>query len=285
MMLIAHITDFHVRGPGELMGDRIPTDARLRAVVHTLNQMDPQPDLVVGTGDLVNDGDRVGGAVDQYRNLAAILADLRAPALMIPGNHDDRQQMRVHLADYLPRDMTDPDLASDRPLTFEVTVSSLRILALDTVVPGEHHGLIGTDQLNWLADRLRAEPDQPTLIIQHHPPFDSGITYMDEMGLRDAAQLEQTLRGHPQVVGVLCGHLHRSITSRFADTMAITAPSTGAQLALRLNGERFRYSSEAPAFAVHLWNSSDPYRLRSHTVAVDEGEVWMPDWAQALEQA
>jgi Icc protein len=283
-MLIAQITDFHVRGPGELMGDRIPTDTRLRAVVQALNQMDPQPDLVVGTGDLVNDGDRAGGAADQYRNLAAILCDLAAPALMIPGNHDDRTQMRIHLADYLPTDTTNPDLAGDRPIIFDVTVSGLRILALDTVVPGAHHGQIGSEQLTWLAGRLDAEPEQPTVIIQHHPPFETGITFMDEMGLIDAAQLEQTLKGHPQVVGVLCGHLHRSITSRFADTVAITAPSTGAQLALRLNGERFRYSSEAPAFAIHIWDPADPYRLRSHTVAVDEGEIWMPDWARALEQ-
>jgi Icc protein len=284
-MLIAHITDFHVREPGELMGERVPTDSCLRSVVQAVNRMDPQPDLVVGTGDLVNDGDRPGGAADQYRHLEEILRDLEVPALMIPGNHDDRAQMRVHLGRYLPPDMTQSDLASDRPLSFEVRVGGLRILALDTVVPGAHHGQIGAEQLNWLRDRLGAEPDQPTLIIQHHPPFDSGIAFMDEMGLRDSAQLELALKGHRQVVGVLCGHLHRSITSRFADTMAITAPSTGAQLALRLNGERFRYSSEAPAFAVHIWDPADPYRLRSHCVAVDQGEIWMPDWARAVEQA
>jgi 3',5'-cyclic-AMP phosphodiesterase len=283
-MLIAHITDFHVRGPGELMGDRIPTDLRLRAVVQALNRLDPPPDLVVGTGDLVNDGDRVGGAEDQYRNLEVILRELNAPALMIPGNHDNRIQIRVHLGRYLPADMTQSDLDADRPLNCEMTLGELRILALDTVVPGAHHGQIGTEQLAWLSERLNAEPEQPTLIVQHHPPFETGIAFMDEMGLLDAAQLELTLQGHRQVVGVLCGHLHRSITSRFADTIAITAPSTGAQLALRLNGERFRYSSEAPAFALHIWDPADPYRLRSHTVAVDEGEIWMPGWARAMEQ-
>jgi 3',5'-cyclic-AMP phosphodiesterase len=281
-VLIAHITDFHVRGPGELMGDRIPTDDRLREVVQALNRMDPQPDLVVGTGDLVNDGDRAGGAPDQYQNLAGILAELQAPALMIPGNHDDRTQMRLHLADYLMPETQSSDLALDRPITGEITTAGLGIIALDTTVPGQPLGLVGTEQLSWLARRLSAEPDRPTLIIQHHPPFDSGIEFMDEMGLVDAAQLEDTLRGHTQVVGVLCGHLHRPITCRFAETVAITAPSTGAQLALRLNGDRYGYSSEAPALMLHLWDPADPMRLRSHTVAVDEGEVWIPGWARAL---
>jgi Icc protein len=103
------------------------------------------------------------------------------------------------------------------------------------------------------------------------------------MGLRDAAEFEAVLMPHHQVVGILCGHLHRSILSRFAQTVAITAPSTGAQLALRLNGERYQYSSEQPAFALHLWDLGDPFRLRSHVRAIDEGEVWMPQWAQDLQ--
>lgn len=84
------------------MGGHIPTDALLAAAVRTLNAMDPAPDLVVGTGDLVNDGDRPGGAEDQYQNLATILSELRLPTLLIPGNHDDRAQMRSLLGGYLP---------------------------------------------------------------------------------------------------------------------------------------------------------------------------------------
>lgn len=283
-MLIAHITDFHVRGQGELMGGHIPTDALLAAAVRTLNAMDPAPDLVVGTGDLVNDGDRPGGAEDQYRNLATILSELMLPTLLIPGNHDDRAQMRSLLGGYLP-DVAEvtrqhPDTPAEPLLHYVVDSYPVRIIALDTTIPGVHHGEIGSSQLGWLSDRLEEQPDRPTLIIQHHPPFVTGIEFMDEMGLRDAQDLEQTLMPHAQVIGVLCGHLHRSIVARFAQTLAITAPSTGAQLALRLNGEKFRYSSEAPAIALHLWAPEDPYRLRSHVVAVDEGEMWMPDWVR-----
>jgi Icc protein len=261
------------------MADRVPSDERLRAAVRALNHMDPQPDLVVGTGDLVNDGDRDGGAPDQYRTLAGILEELRAPAVMIPGNHDSRERMREFLPGYLG-----PSSQRSEPLFFELDDFPLRILALDTTIPGAHHGEIGVPQLTWLAGRLEEHPTRPTLIIQHHPPFESGMGFMDEMGLTDAASLENVLMSHPQVVGVLCGHLHRSILSRFAHSVAITAPSTGAQLALRLNDERYQYSSESPAFAVHLWDAADPYRLRSHVRAIDEGEVWKPEWAKDLQQ-
>jgi Icc protein len=284
LMLIAHITDFHVRGTGELMGGRVPTDRLLAATVRAVNAMDPAPDLVIGTGDLVNDGDRPGGAEDQYRNLAAILAELRPPALLIPGNHDNRAQMRSLLGAHLPNsvvvaDEKDASFAQSA-LNYVVDSYPVRIIAVDTTIPGVHHGEIGRDQIDWLGERLEEQPQRPTVVIQHHPPFVTGIEYMDEMGLRDASDLEQVIAQHPQVLAVLCGHLHRSIVARFAQTVAITAPSTGAQLALRLNGERFRYSSEAPAIALHLWDPGDPQRLRSHLVAVDEGEIWMPDWVQ-----
>jgi 3',5'-cyclic-AMP phosphodiesterase len=274
-MLIAHITDFHVRGPGELMGGRVPTDQLLMATVRALNAMDPVPDLVVGTGDLVNDGDRPGGAPDQYQNLADIVSGLEIPLLLIPGNHDDRDQMRAHLSGYLPASVT-----AEGRLNFVVDSYPVRIIALDTTITGQHHGEIGRTQREWLSDRLVEQPTQPTVIIQHHPPFDTGIEFMDEMGLRDARELEEIIAHHSQVLAVLCGHLHRSIVARFAHTVAMTAPSSAAQLALRLNGERFRYSSEAPSIVLHLWEPQDPHRLRSHLVAVDEGEIWMPDWAQ-----
>jgi 3',5'-cyclic-AMP phosphodiesterase len=257
------------------MGGRVPTDQLLEATVRALNAMDPLPDLVVGTGDLVNDGDRPGGAPDQYQNLAEIVSGLEIPLLVIPGNHDDRDQMRTYLGGYLPASVT-----AEGPLNYVVDSYPVRIIALDTTIPGQHHGEIGRTQLGWLSDRLNEQPAQPTVIIQHHPPFDTGIEFMDEMGLGDARELEEIIAPHLQVLAVLCGHLHRSIVTRFAHTVAMTAPSSGAQLALRLNGERFRYSSEAPSIALHLWEPQDPHRLRSHLVAVDEGEIWMPDWAQ-----
>ncbi len=266
------------------MGGRVPTDQLLVAAVRACNAMDPAPDLIVGTGDLVNDGDQPAGAADQYRNLAEILSELRSPTLLIPGNHDNRAQMRSILSKYLPDSAIAGDLqdaASDRrPLNYVVDSFPVRIIALDTTIPGVHHGEIGKNQIDWLRDRLEEQPVRPTVIIQHHPPFATGIEFMDEMGLRDARDLEQVVAQHPQVLAVLCGHLHRSIVARFAQTVAITAPSTGAQLALRLNGERYGYSSEAPSIALHLWEPEDPHRLRSHLVAIDEGEIWVPDWAQ-----
>lgn len=291
-VLIAHLTDPHVRRPGEKMADRVPSDDLLVAAVSALLEMDKAPDLVVLTGDLVNDGDRPGGAPEQYRHLAEILRPLAQgpaamPLLVVPGNHDDRAMIRTHLGPLMMGGMIDPAARPSDPLRFMIDNLSphregppLRLIGLDTVVPGHHHGELGAAQLAWLADTLAAQPSTPTLVIQHHPPFATGIDHMDAMGLRDAAALEEVLAPHPQVLAVLCGHLHRSITARVGQTVAITAPSTAAHLALHLHGEGVAYSDEAPAMALHLWEPSDPFRLRSHVRAVDVGEVWAPAWAQ-----
>lgn len=291
-VLIAHLTDPHVRRPGELMADRVPSDERLAAAVSALAAMDPPPNLVVLTGDLVNDGDRPGGAPEQYRYLAEILSPLaagshRIPMVAVAGNHDDRAMIRTYLGPLMMPEMTYPTGGLDAPLTFVIEnvnepndEPAVRLIGLDTLVPGHHHGELGDDQLNWLADTLAAQPATPTLVIQHHPPFATGIDHMDAMGLRDAAALEKVLTPHPHVLAVLCGHLHRSITARVGQTVAITAPSTAAHLALHLSGEGVAYCDEAPAMALHLWEPSDPFRLRSHVRAVDVGDVWVPAWAQ-----
>lgn len=291
-MLIAHLTDPHVRRPGEKMADRVPSDELLTAAVTVLAAMDPPPNLVVLTGDLVNDGDRPGGAPEQYQHLAEILSSLvrgprRIPLVVVPGNHDDRAMIRTHLGPLLDDGMIDPAAAAHAPMTFVIEnlhahsdEPPLRLIGLDTLVPGHHHGELGDNQLEWLAGTLAAHSTTPTLVIQHHPPFTTGIDHMDAMGLRDAAALEEILTAHPQVLAVLCGHLHRSITARVGQTVAITAPSTAAHIALHLHGEGVAYSDERPAMALHLWEPSDPFRLRSHVRAVDVGEVWIPAWAQ-----
>ena len=67
-MLIAQLSDMHVKPPGQLLYDRIDTAGFLeRAVAHVM-ALDPRPDVVLATGDLVD-----GGKPEEY-------ALLRAPA-------------------------------------------------------------------------------------------------------------------------------------------------------------------------------------------------------------
>jgi len=124
-MLIAQISDMHVKPPGEMLYKRIDTAGFLeRAVAHIL-ALYPQPDVVLATGDLVD-----GGKAEEYTLLRRLLAPLPMPVYLIPGNHDARDAMREVFPDhaYLPKSGF---------LQYTVEDLPVRLIALDTLVPAK----------------------------------------------------------------------------------------------------------------------------------------------------
>ncbi|WP_395455310.1 phosphodiesterase [Azospirillum melinis] len=242
-MLIAHLSDPHIRPRGELYQGLVDSNAMFDAAVRHLNALDPAPDLVIVTGDIV---DR--GTAAEYEQARAALRSIRQPVLLLPGNHDDRDAFRTAFADhsYLP---------AKGPLHFAVDDKGpLRILGLDVTVPGEHHGDATEEACAWLAARLSEEPERPTLVMLHQPPLESGIACIDAYNCRNGMGLAAVLAAHPQVERLLCGHVHRFMLARFAGTVLVTAPSTTTAIALRLapDAEPASYV-EPPAFLLHRW--------------------------------
>ncbi|KQT63961.1 MULTISPECIES: phosphodiesterase [unclassified Aureimonas] len=242
-MLIAHLSDPHMRPPGELYQGLVDSNAMFEAAVRHLNALDPAPDLVIVTGDIVDHGEPA-----EYERARSALAAIRQPVLLLPGNHDEREAFRAAFFDhaYLPE---------TGPLHFVVgDKGPVRIVGLDVTVPGDHHGEAGVEACAWLAARLSEEPDRPTLLMLHQPPFEGGIACIDAYNCRDGVRLAAVLLAHPQVERVLCGHVHRFMLARFAGTVLVTAPSTTTAIALRLapDAEPASYV-EPPAFLLHLW--------------------------------
>lgn len=242
------ISDPHIVPRGRTLMGQVDTAGFLRRAVQAIAGLDPKPSHVLVTGDLV---DR--GGLDEYEHLRELLAPLPCPVLLMPGNHDAVPQLRQAFPEhtYLNSTANDPALAAFA--LYETRLGSRRLLALDTVVPGQPHGSLCGARLGWLQDKLEAAPDVPTVVAMHHPPFSTGIRHMDDMGLREGAEaLEALLMRHPQVERVLCGHLHRSITRRFGGTVAMTALSTAHQIALGLTAESApAFNFEPPGFYVH----------------------------------
>jgi len=256
-MLIAQITDTHITAPGKLLMSIVDTAAALERAVSAVNKLNPLPDATLLTGDLVE-----GGAREEYAHLRSPLAPLRMPVFAIPGNHDEREAMReVFLSDgYLPR---------QGYLNYVVEDYPLRLIGLDTLVPGEGSGTLCPERLRWIADVLIAAPDRPTLMLMHHPPFATGIQRMDRAGLGGTSAFAEIIRNHPQVERIVCGHLHRAIESRFAGTIAGTAPSTAHQIALDLRPEaRLSFTLEPPGYQLHLWREG--VGLVTHTATIGE---------------
>ena len=130
----------------------------------------------------------------------------------------------------------------------------MRLIALDTLVPGKGYGALCPERLDWLEARL-AESDRPTILFMHHPPFDCGIAAFDGMGCTEGgARLAELVRRHVNVERVMCGHVHRPIQVRWAGTMASIAPSTAHQVTLDLHDQApLSMMMEPPGIALHLW--------------------------------
>src|SRR5262245_26916995 len=242
-MIIAQISDMHIRPPGKLLMRRVDTARFLAAAVAAVNRLDPAPDLVLMTGDLVE-----AGQPAEYAHLAALIAPLRAPVFFIPGNHDAREPLRHGFPThrYLPREGFLQYALEDWPV---------RVVALDTLIPGQGGGELCAERLGWLERTLAAETERPTFVMLHHPPFRTGIPHMDDYGLANAEGFAAVIVRHPNVERIAAGHLHRAMQARFAGTVATTCPSSAHQIALDfMPGTPLRYVFEPPGFQLHVWN-------------------------------
>jgi 3',5'-cyclic-AMP phosphodiesterase len=244
-MLIAHISDPHIKAPGKLAYGKVDTASMLRECVAELASRDPQPDLVVLTGDTVDLGRSV-----EYAHLRTLLAPLRSPLVVIPGNHDDRAELRAALSDhaYLP---------AKGFLQFAIDMYPVRIVGLDTLVPWEGRGELCNERLDWLARTLAQQPGRPTVILMHHPPFLTGIDHMDAVGLSGSEEFADIVSRHPQVELILCGHLHRNIQARVGGRAVMTSPSPAHQVTLDLRPRApSTFSMEPPGYLLHQWTGA-----------------------------
>jgi len=242
-MLLAQISDLHVTAKGTRLFDRVDTAGFLvRAVAH-LKSLTPRPDFVWITGDLVDQGSPA-----EYAHLRELLRPLQIPWALMPGNHDDRAALRQSFADqpYWPK--------NGEFLHYVLEDMPLRLIALDTLIPGESGGELCPARLDWLSERLEERPDRPTVVAMHHPPFLTGIAEMDTINCANSAALGALVARHPQVERIICGHVHRSMAARWNGTVVTTAPATAHQVALDLReGSPTAWIMEPPACHLHYW--------------------------------
>lgn len=263
-MLIAQISDMHVKPGGELLYGIMDTYGMLAAALADIAALDPRPDLVIASGDLVADGTPA-----EYAALRNLFDDLPLPYLLLPGNHD----IRGNLTEAFPEQPW--DLASEF-LQYAVDDYPLRLIALDTVIPGAPGGRLCAARLDWLAARLDEAPDRPTAIFMHHPPFVTGIGHMDRMGLENPSALADVLALRSQVVRILCGHLHRPIQTMLGRVPVSVAPSTCFQIQLKLDDSPgIALTREPPAYQLHIWRPDSG--LVSHSAYVGDYGVWGRD--------
>jgi Icc protein len=230
--VIAHLSDTHFLGAdehatgradecsdGPLLYGVIDTHRNLRRALQQLERSGANPAALVFTGDLTDTGEQ-----DAYVSLRQIVepvaARMGSVAIWVMGNHDERQRFAIDLYDEDPA----AELAM-RPQDRVHDIDGLRIIALDSTVPGYHHGDITAQQLEWLGRQLATPARHGTLLALHHPPIPTSIDLMALLELRGQSQLAEVIRG-TDVRGILAGHLHYATHSTFAGIPVSVAAAT-----------------------------------------------------------
>lgn len=235
-MLIAQISDTHILAP---MSDHPSVQLRadwLRRCVADINKQ--QVDAVIFTGDTVQTGH-----ADEYALLHELLAPLQSPLYLVPGNRDNNKELCSTFNE------NSSLLGSGQFLHYVVDDYPVRLIAIDSTDYGERKGVFCTERQSWLEAMLSEQPNRPTLLFIHHPPFDVDDHYVG--GYRrpeDAQALTDIVRRNKQVKGLVCGHVHCPVDYEWAGTRAKVMPSVAVDLRKGIDETN---AQERPIYYLH----------------------------------
>jgi 3',5'-cyclic-AMP phosphodiesterase len=252
--VVVQLSDPHI---GATWADGDPVGG-LAIAVASIRRLRPAPDALVLTGDLA---DTLSDS--EYVQVLASLEGIDAPCYALPGNHDDRDRLRRHFG--IPGE---PDLGT--PVQYAVELGALRILMLDSTRPGADAGEFDADRLAWLEEALSADPRTPTLLAMHHPPLVTHVPGLDALALAadDRTALAEVVRGHPNVMLIVAGHVHRAISGELAGRRVLSAPSTYIGFELDFAAAQIDDVPVPPGYVVHVLRDGE---LASHVIALPAG--------------
>lgn len=257
--LLLHISDTHLRAGDGRLYDSVDSAAYLSRALADIEASGMRPDALVFTGDLTDLGEEA--AYDTLRAAVdPVAARIGARVIWVMGNHDDRARFRTRLLD---------EEAATAPVDRVFDLDGLRVIALDSTVPGHHHGEIGDAQLQWLALELAVPAPRGTILALHHPPIPSVLDLAVTVELREQHRLADVLRG-TDVRAILAGHLHYSTTATFAGIPVSVASATcyTQDLTVPVGGTRGRDGAQAFNM-VHVYDDTIVHSV----VPVGDGAV------------
>lgn len=269
--VLIHVSDPHFLAGGALLGAHYDVAENFARTLDAIRAVHPHPAAIVITGDLADLGEP-----DAYRRLRAavepVAAELGAPVVWVAGNHDERPALRAELWDLAP---------TEDPVTGVWDLDGLRLVALDTSVPGWHHGDLDDAQLTWLAHVLAEPAPHGTLLAMHHPPLPSHLPLFDILELRHQDQLAEVIRG-TDVRGILAGHLHYSSNGTFAGVPVSVASATCYTMNVARPSADVNGMDAAQAFQlVHVYPDTITHTVVPVTDA-PTGDFFSEEWLERM---
>ena len=224
--VLIQISDIHLTSQGTLLPGVRPRD-NLRAGLAKLAEARLEPDLLILTGDLADTGDPAC-----YRDLAEIMEGaaraIGADVVFLPGNHDVHSEFRHHLLGMSP---TSESVNQIR------WCGGLRVLLVDSVVPGEEFGALTDETLSFVSDALAVPAPDGSVLALHHPPIASPIEPMSRLRLQDPDDLADVITGS-DVRLIICGHNHHEGFGTIASVPVWVSPAVAYRMDV-LSRDRF----------------------------------------------
>lgn len=269
--VILHLSDTHLLAGDRLLGGRYDTAAHLRRTLAAAEATGVRPDAVVFTGDLTDLGEP-----EAYRALREAVepwaARLGAPVVWVAGNHDERPALRAGLLDAE---------ATEEPVTGVWDLDGLRLIALDSSVPGWHHGDLDAAQLEWLRAELAEPAPLGTILALHHPPLPTHIPFFDILELRDQPGLAAAIAG-TDVRAILAGHLHYSTSGTFAGVPVSVSAASCYTMDLARPADEVNGMDAGQSFhLVHVWDDTITHAVVP-VVDAEPGGHFTPEWVARM---
>jgi 3',5'-cyclic AMP phosphodiesterase CpdA len=251
-MIIAQISDTHIALDSPDAGRRIRD---FESTIADINALDPAPDVIVHTGDIVHNG-----RPDEYAKAVAILGKARAPVYVLPGNKDNRTALRAAFSGcgYFAPDSDFIDYAIDG--------HPLRLIALDTLNPGSNKGDFCSERVQRLIDKIDAETTKPIAVFTHHPPFqvNVGPDPIHFETLEAMSALRQALQHAGRVVAIFSGHVHRAAAGHVGSIPATVVQCIATTLR---KGEYPAHMQGCPIYQVHRFDPVWGFTTETRIVA------------------
>jgi Icc protein len=269
--ILLHLSDTHLLAGNRPLGGRYDTAANLRRTLEAVERLRIKPDAIVFTGDLADLGEP-----EAYRELREsvepVAQRLGAPLVWIAGNHDERPALRRGMLDLEP---------TEEPVTGVWDLGGLRLVALDTTVPGWHHGDLDPRQLGWLREILSEPAPLGTVLAMHHPPLPSHIPLFDILELRDQDRFADVIGG-TDVRAILAGHLHYSTSGTFAGIPVSVAAATCYTMNLARPAAEVNGMDAGQSFhLVHVYDDTITHAVVP-VVDAPTGDYFSEEWVERM---
>ncbi|WP_159499920.1 phosphodiesterase [Microbacterium sp. 18062] len=268
---IVHVSDTHLLADDRPLAGRYDTQGNLVRTIEAIERLGIAPDALVFTGDLTDLGEAEAYAALR-RTVEPAAARLGAPVVWVAGNHDERGPLRAGLFGEEP---------GEEPITSVHDLGGLRLIVLDSTVPGWHHGEIDATQLRWLGEVLAEPAPLGTILALHHPPLPSHIPFFDILELRDQGRLAEVVAGS-DVRAILAGHLHYSTSGTFAGVPVSVAAATCYTMDLARPAETVNGMDAGQSFhLVHVYDDTVTHAVVP-VVDAEAGDFFDAEWVARM---